>query len=161
MRRILLALGLCFATLPAYASSGGSICDWLNIGICATVDNNNNLHVINAPASSTNGTITAVVSGAAESNHVIKASPAAFYDAYVTTGATGGYLLIINSATDPGNGAVTPIHCVQAPANVTVGYSVDGMPAEKFSTGVVVVFSTTGCFTETKSATAFFHVRVN
>ncbi len=79
----------------------------------------------------------------------------------MTTGATAGFLLIMDSATDPGNGAVTPIHCIQAPAGTTVGYSVDGMPAEKFSTGVVTVFSTTGCFTETKSATAFFHARVN
>jgi hypothetical protein len=109
------------------------------------------------PTSSSSLAIAPVVSAAAEGTHVFKASAGNLYSAYVTTGGTAGFLLIFNTTTAPADGAVTPIHCVQAPANTTVGVSFSGMPPESFSTGISAAFSTTGCFTKTVSATAFFH----
>lgn len=112
------------------------------------------------PVASASGGIAPVVSASAESNHVIKNTAGLFYDAYVTTGATAGYFMAFNATSAPGDGAVTPTACVQAPANQTVSLGVSGSPPAVYSTGVVLVFSTTGCFTKTASATAFFAGRV-
>ncbi|MDE2106108.1 MAG: hypothetical protein KGL39_53290 [Patescibacteria group bacterium] len=110
-----------------------------------------------APTAGAAAGITSVVSSAAESGHVFKASAGNLYSAYVTTGSTAGFLMIFNATSAPADGAVTPIHCIQAPANQTVSLSFNPGPAEVFSTGITAVFSTTGCFTKTASATAFFH----
>ena len=104
--------------------------------------------------------ITPLASTAAESSHVFKASAGSAYSIYVTTGATAGYLMIFNATSAPADGAVTPIDCVQAAAEATVGVSSAGAPPDAFSTGITAVFSTTGCFTKTASATAFFKGRV-
>ena len=98
--------------------------------------------------------ITPVVSTTAEAFHVIKASAGSLYAWRVTTGASAGYVLILNATSDPGNGAVTPLDCVQVAANATTGSSAAIVP-EAFGTGIVIEFSTTGCFTLTKSATAY------
>lgn len=103
---------------------------------------------------------TPVVSTTTEGSHVLKASPGCLLAAYVTTGGTAGYLLIINSATVPADGAVTPLECIQIAANTTISANWAPQPPEWFSTGIVAVFSTTGCFTKTASATAFIHALV-
>lgn len=108
--------------------------------------------------------VTPQASAAVETSHVVSGgpwcsgvSPACFiHGASITTGATAGFFLVLNAAADPGNGAVTPTKCVQVAANTTVGISADPDTAWDFPAGVVLVFSTTGCFTETQSATAFF-----
>ncbi len=112
----------------------------------------NPLAVTSAP--STTGGITPVVSTAAESSHVFKASAGNLYGYQVTAGAAAGYVMIFNATSAPVDGAVTPIKCVVVPANATVGVTAD--PPEAFSTGITAVFSTTGCFTKTASATAMF-----
>lgn len=98
--------------------------------------------------------ITPVVSSAAESGHVLKASAGSLYGLNVTTGASAGYVLIFDATSAPSNGAVTPKKCYYVPSVSTLGASWD-VPAA-FATGITVVFSTTGCFTKTASATAFF-----
>ena len=104
-----------------------------------------------------NGAATPVVSGAAEGSHVLKASSGCLIAAYVTTGASAGFLMVFNSATVPGDGAVTPIECISVPATTTIGLNYAPQPPAWYSTGISVAFSTTGCFTKTISNTAFFH----
>jgi hypothetical protein len=100
---------------------------------------------------------TPVVSAAVEGSHILKATPGCLIATYVTVGATGGFLMIFNLTTVPGDGAVAPIECIQVAANTTNFLNWAPQPPEWFSTGIVAVFSTTGCFTKTISATAFFH----
>lgn len=114
--------------------------------------------VVIAPTSASTAGIAPVVSTALEGSHVLKASAGNLYSAYVTTGATPGLLMIFNATTAPADGAVTPIHCLEAPANSTVGLSFSGAPPESYATGITAVFSTgTSCVTKAVSATAFFH----
>jgi hypothetical protein len=117
--------------------------------------------VVNAPSSETLAALTPVVSSALESNHVIKASAGNFYAGYVTTGATGGWLLLANSTTAPtaGGAAIAPIACVVAPANATT--SIGNQIPIRASTGITLVFSTSGCLTNTASATAYFSGMAN
>ncbi len=102
--------------------------------------------------------IAPVVSAMPESSHLIKAAPGNLYSLYATTGATAGYVMTFNATTAPADGAVNPIECVTAPANSTISITFDG-PPDIYSVGIVVVFSSTGCFTKTASATAFFKAR--
>lgn len=100
---------------------------------------------------------TPVVSAAAEASHILKASPGCIISGYATTGASAGFLMLFNSATVPVDGAVTPQNCVSIPATTTIGLNWAPQPPEWYSAGIVAVFSTTGCFTKTGSATAYFH----
>lgn len=101
-----------------------------------------------------------VVSSAVEGSHILKAFPGALLELYVTTGATPGYIMTFNSASVPADGAVTPINCVYAPATNTVSINWAPQPPEWNNLGIVAVFSSTGCFTKTLSATVFFHALV-
>lgn len=112
------------------------------------------LRVTNTPASGPNTGIAPITSGAAEGSKVFKASAGNLYAYQVTTGAAAGYVMLFNATSAPADGAVTPVKCVSVAAGSTVGVSMN--PPEYFSTGVTAVFSTTGCFTKTVSATATF-----
>ena len=103
---------------------------------------------------------TPVVSTATESGRVLKASKGCIISGYVTTGAAAGYMMIFNSITIPADGAVTPVNCIYVPANTSIGLIWAPQPPEWYSTGIAIAFSTTGCFTKTASATAFFHALV-
>jgi hypothetical protein len=113
-----------------------------------------NLIISAAPTPSPTTGIVPVVSSTAEASKVFKASAGNLYAYQVTTGALAGYVMIFNTTSAPADGAVTPTKCVVVPAGATVGVSAD--PPEYFSTGITAVFSTTGCFTKTASATAMF-----
>lgn len=113
-------------------------------------------------------TIKSAVSTAAESSHVfcdatgtapVHKAPCFIRSLYVTTGATAGYLMTFNAVSAPVDGAVTPVICVAAPANSTVAMDF-GDTTDQYVTGMTAVFSTTGCFTKTASATAFFSGRM-
>lgn len=106
------------------------------------------------PTATSTNAITPVVSTAAESSHILKAGAGNLYGLSVTTGAVAGYVLIFNATSAPADGAVTPTHCYSVPALSSLG--VDWKMPAAFSTGITAVFSTTGCFTKTASATAFF-----
>jgi hypothetical protein len=111
--------------------------------------------------------IKSAVSASAESGHVfcdatgaspVHKAPCFLRSLYVTTGATAGYLMTFNAVSAPVDGAVTPVECVAVPANST--WSIDfGETTEQYVTGLTAVFSSTGCFTKTASATAFFKGR--
>lgn len=106
--------------------------------------------------------ITDVSSTSLESNHVLKGSAGNLYSVYVTTGAVAGYLLTVNSTTAPtaGGAAIAPVDCIIVPANTTVGLNMGGDPPDPYATGITAVFSTSGCLTNTASATVFFKGRV-
>lgn len=93
-----------------------------------------------------------------ESGHVFKTAPGLLYGLSVTTSASAGYLMVDNVTAVPSDGAVNPFLCYGVAANSSViipfAYPVP------FSTGITAVFSTTGCNTQTKSATAFFQAQV-
>lgn len=71
----------------------------------------------------------------------------------VTTGATAGYAMLFDTVTPPVNGAVAPLWCV--PVAVTTGIAPTFPYPMRFKNGAMLVFSSTGCFTLTLSATAF------
>lgn len=117
--------------------------------------------VVLAPSAETLAALTPIVSTALESNKVIKASAGNFYSGYVTTGAVAGWLLLANSTTAPtaGGAAIAPLACVVAPANAST--SIGGLTPMRLSTGITLVFSTSGCLTNTASTTAFFSGMAN
>jgi hypothetical protein len=111
--------------------------------------------------------IKSAVSAAAESSHVfcdatgaspVHKAPCFLRSLYVTTGAVAGYVMTFNAVSAPADGAVTPVECIAAPANSTVSLDF-GETTEQYVTGLTAVFSSTGCFTKTASATAFFKLR--
>lgn len=84
---------------------------------------------------------------------IAKASAGNLYSWSVTSGASAGYIMIFDSVTAPADGAVTPKDVQVIAANSTFRAAYD-IP-QRFTTGITIVFSTTGPFTKTASATAF------
>jgi hypothetical protein len=103
--------------------------------------------------------IVSIQSSATEGSHVLKASAGLLNGFSATAGATAGYVLLIDSATVPADGAITPKFCYALPASSTTAASWIEYPAP-FNNGIVIVFSTTGCFTKTVSNTSFFSAQV-
>lgn len=115
--------------------------------------------VVFAPVSASGAGIAVVVSTALETGHVIKNAAGNLYGLTVTTTSAAGMVLIHNSPTVPGAGAVTPIDFYQVPAASTVvlGWN----PPLYCSTGCSVSFTTaTTPFTQTNSSTAAFSGQV-
>ena len=96
----------------------------------------------------------------ASSSLIVKATTGSLYSFTVTAGASAGYVMLFNSATVPADGTVQPIYCFPVAANSTFSQSYGGTPVA-MNIGTVLVFSTTGCFTKTASATAFIAAQVN
>lgn len=103
--------------------------------------------------------ITAVQSTVAEGSRVFKASPGLLNSFSATSGASAGYVMFFDAITAPADGTVTPKLCYSVAANTTVRDNF-GSFSVPFTTGIVSVFSTTGCYTKTVSATAFFSAQV-
>lgn len=119
-----------------------------------------NLRVVPSagPAQPATGYLSASATSSAASALVVRASAGNLYDWQVTAGASAGYVMIFNATSAPADGTVAPVQCVAVAANASVGSSLQTLP-ERFTTGIVIVFSTTGCFTKTASATAFIRAR--
>lgn len=107
-----------------------------------------------------NAAATPVISASAEGSHILKTTPGCLLGVYVVGGSSAGFILIFNSATVPSDGAVTPQDCVPIAANSYQYINFAPLPPEWFSSGIVAVYSTTGCFTKTISSGAFFHALV-
>lgn len=116
--------------------------------------NTDGIFTVNAPSAASAVAITPVVTSAVASNLVIKGSAGNLYAVNITTGASAGYLMIFNATSAPADGAVTPVKCLPVAANTGMELSYRSLPVA-FSTGITAVFSTTGCFSKTASATAF------
>ncbi len=114
--------------------------------------------VATVPNTSANTAITPVVSTAVEGSHILKASAGNLYGVAVTTAGTAGYLLVFNATSAPADGAVTPLLCRAVGAYSSVDVDYGNIPV-RYSTGITAVFSSTGCFTKTISATAMIEGR--
>lgn len=158
MNRLLLAAVFALCAFPAlavdckYNSTSPSLTN--QDLIILQCDSAGNLLTTQTPSPASITGIVPVKSAAAEASNVFKASAGNLYAYQVTTGAVAGYVMLFNATSAPADGAVAPVKCVAVPSGSTVGVSMS--PPEYFSTGITAVFSTTGCFTKTASATAMF-----
>ena len=112
-----------------------------------------------APASTAASGTVPNATTAVSSALVGKASPGTLYGVNVTAGATAGFVMVFNATSAPADGAVTPSRCIPLAANTGIELNYRSIPVY-FGTGITVVFSSTGCFTKTTSATAFISVDV-
>lgn len=113
------------------------------------------IYVTQLPSPDSASAITPSVSTATEGSRVLKASAGNLYRISITTGGSAGYLMVFNATSAPADGAVTPAICRVIAANSSLEVNFSNMPS-RFTTGITAVFSTTGCFTKTVSATAMF-----
>lgn len=141
--------GTATISLRASAGTGGT---FLNQSL--TAGTNTIGYVVSAPTTDTATGITPVVTAAVASSVVAKASAGNLYGLNVTSGASAGYVMLFNAVSAPADGAVAPARCIPLAANTGIELGWRSVPVV-FSTGITVVFSTTGCFTKTASATAF------
>lgn len=97
-------------------------------------------------------------STAVEASRQIKAGPGNLYWLTCVVGASSGWLLLFDALSVPVDGTVTPRYAVPVSSDGTNGYVSLGLQPlpMKFSTGILAVFSTTGPFSKTASATAAF-----
>lgn len=96
-----------------------------------------------------------VPSPAVESGRVLKAAPGKLFSLNVTSGASAGWILLMDANAIPGAGPVLPVWWSQIPANTTQNISWGDIPLI-LNTGITVLFSTSGPFTYTASNTAVF-----
>lgn len=100
--------------------------------------------------------ITPIVSSAAESGHILKASAGSLYSINTTAlSATAGFVMVFNSATVPADGAVAPVLCFPIAATGAAGFlsiNYNPGPPGAFGTGISVAISSTGCTTKTAIA---------
>jgi len=90
----------------------------------------------------------------ASSALVLKAQGGVLRSLNVVAGASAGFAMLIDAAAEPANGAVTPkrVWPIAANGSLDTKFQEVGLQCRD---GVVIVFSTTGPFTYTASATAF------
>lgn len=109
--------------------------------------------VVDAPSSAATVALTPNANGTVNSANTIKGSAGNLYRLNVVAGATPGYVMVFDATTAPADGAVTPkwVMPVAASAGINQGFS----PPMRMTVGCTIVFSTTGPYTKTASATAF------
>jgi len=93
-------------------------------------------------------------SSAVEGAHIIKASAGVLTNIYMAS--TASYLMVFDATTVPADGTVAPVICLLNSGNNFPGIDFKNYPAY-FAAGIVVVCSSTGPFTKTESATAYFN----
>jgi hypothetical protein len=91
---------------------------------------------------------------AVSAGQVLRAGTTNLAGLNVVSGASAGYVMLFDAAAVPADGAVVPLRCMPIAANTGLDLNFRGSPL-RFDAGAVIVFSTTGCFTKTGSATAF------
>lgn len=96
---------------------------------------------------------------------VAKATPGTLLDGYVSVSAAG-YLYIFNQTTAPTNGSYTAgvasgnyQDCLAIEGAGTYGLSSFGIPGEKFSAGIALAWSSSGCGTLTLSSGTILFVK--
>ena len=144
------------AAVQAQNQSRVAVCDRLFSDRCLTVGTEGSIPSATAPSSTPAQGLASVRTPAPVSS-LSRTSPANVYSWRVTTGAVAGYVLIVNAVAAPADGAISPMDCITVAASSSVGGAYD-VP-ERYSVGVTILFSTTGCFTLTKSETAFIRLR--
>lgn len=100
--------------------------------------------------------LQAVVSTAATSDAmIIKAAPGVAFHVHATAStSTQGFLILLNSATIPADGAVSPIACRAFTGDSEAEINYNPGPGQEFSAGLVAVISSAAnCFTKTTTGT--------
>jgi len=110
-------------------------------------------YVITAPSAASGIALPQAANTAVSGSKTLKASAGNLYGYNIVTGGSAGYLMFFDSTTVPADGAVTPTRVIPVAANTGIDRSFN--PPLRFATGIVAVFSTTGPYTKTISATAF------
>lgn len=119
------------------------------------------LYLSRAPAhaqSNIVGPIQVVGSPAAEGSRVLKATPGYLVNLTVSIAAVNGWIMLFDATAVPADGAVVPRWCQAVVGNATLGgFNIPFPTPLRFpSSGIVVVFSSTGCFSKTASNAAFY-----
>jgi hypothetical protein len=137
-------------------SGGGGGGGAVTLPTMPTVANGNG--VVPAPSSETLAGLSTSATPALASNLAVKASAGNLYSFDIAADSTlsgaAWWLMIFNLTSAPADGAVTPAKCYSFPLGTTNYAAAFPVPVN-FSTGIVLVVSTTGCFTKTASAHAF------
>ncbi len=103
------------------------------------------------------GVAPVCVSTAAEGSHVCKTFAGNLFEFQATnTNASARWILVYDAVVAPGDGASTPKRFYEIGGNSTLGVSWGGGPPLAFTTGIVLVCSTTGPFTKTATADCVF-----
>jgi len=111
------------------------------------------VNIVDAPTGSAGQALATTANAAVGASLVLKASAGNLYGFNIVTGASAGYLMIFDATSAPADGAVTPKRCIAIAANTSIDRTF-GKPI-RFTSGITLVFSTTGPYTKTASATAF------
>lgn len=117
------------------------------------VDQYGNVKDTPTPSDLASAAVTQIATAVAAGSLVVKASAGNLYDFNVTAGASAGFVMIFNATVAPGDGTVTPAFVIPIAANAGLAFTFPY--PRRFSTGITIVFSTTGPFSKTISATAF------
>lgn len=110
-----------------------------------------------------------------EASHIFKTAPGNLYAFGITSSASAGYVLLIDSTTVPANGTLVSCGttsssacvkwCAPIPDGSTAaayaGFQLSPGPPMPFKNGIVAVLSSTGCSLKTLGASsAFFQAQV-
>lgn len=102
--------------------------------------------------------IASVQTSVAASNLVAKAAAGYLNSFTATDTSTAGYVLIFDATALPSNGTITPRLCYELASSSSIQETFfNPIP---FNTGIVLGFSTTGCYSLTASTTAFLSAQV-
>lgn len=108
---------------------------------------------VSMPHTAANAGIISTATATANSAQILKASAGNLYSVSCTSGASAGFLMVFDAVSAPADGVVTPIDVITVAANATVS-KMYPTPL-RGAVGLTLVFSTTGPFSKTASATAF------
>lgn len=111
--------------------------------------------VVPMPTASGSSAIAPWPTTAPAASWTLKNGGGNLYGLDVTSGTVAGYVMLFDTASVPADGAVTPVKCWPLAASSSLTQRWNGGPPLLFRNGIQVVFSSTGCFTKTGSATAF------
>lgn len=110
-------------------------------------------YFVQEPVTASAAAVLSAQTPTAAGSLVVKASAGNLYGFEVCTGGSAGYLMVFDATAVPADGTVTPKLVYAVAANTSFARQVT-YPF-RCSTGITLVFSTTGPFTKTISATAF------
>lgn len=101
-------------------------------------------------------------SAALEASRVVKPSNGNLYWLTVDITSASGWLMLFDAVTVPADGTVTPLYAVPVTFDSANSFGFASLEIQSlpmhFKNGICAVFSTTGPFTKTASATAAFFV---
>lgn len=121
------------------------------------------VYQINVGSSGASAAITPVV-GQNVFSIVGKASAGNLYQASMIAGATAGFMILYNATAAPANGAALTAALVldAVPVAANAQASIQNNIGERYSTGIVVLFSTAlATFTQPANAAVFMKARVS